>query len=338
LAAVAGGDAKTARKLAGQADALLEDHALTDLLSAQAAQLSGDVVDAERHYHTLADDPKTALTGFRGLMGLAQAKGDKGAAIDWARRAWSLGGKGALGDLAEQLFGLQAKAGLWTEAEQTLDEAQSRKSLPKDRVAFLKAVSITERAAHARLAGDDQQTLALARSAHKLAPGFVPAAVLAAEMLVRKHDVRGASGILAETWKLSPHPDIARAWGALWADQDPLAAFRNLSKAVASAKIPVAAHLELARLALAAKLWGQARTHLETAVQMTSGREAYRLLARLERLERQDEGKAAHWTELAASAAVPAAWVCGHCGQPSDTYNVVCPHCGEVASLSGEQV
>jgi HemY protein len=337
LAAVAGGDAKTARKLASKADSLLGDAALTDLLSAQAAVLEGDTAEAERHYRTLAADPETALPGLRGMVSIALAKRDDAAALDWARLAWNIGvkggAKGALGDLAEQVFALQGKAGQWAEAELTLDEALRRRALSKDRSTRLKAVSLTERAAHARKAGDETQALTLARSAHKLCPGFVPAAVLAAELMARKHDLRGAASVLGATWKLSPHGDVVRAWGALWADLDPLAAFRNLAKALDAKTLPEAAHLELSRLAMAAKLWGQARTHLEAALQIHPGRTAYGLLARLERQEHQDEAKATHWTELAATAPVDAGWICGHCAQPGPEYRAICLHCGAVDSM-----
>lgn len=338
LAAVAGGDAKTARKLAHRADQLLGDAAMTDLLTAQAAVLSGDQDEAERHYRALSNDPQTALSGLRGMTSIALAQGDDGAALDWARRAWNAGKDGALGDVAEQVFGLQGKAGRWAEAETTLDEALRRRALPKDRVTMLKAVALTERASFAQRSGDEAGALPLARAAHKARPDFVPAAVLAAGLLARKHEVRAAGSVLATTWRLSPHPDVARAWGALWADQTPLAAFRNLAKALDAKSLPVAGHVALAKLAMAATLWGQARGHLETAVRIAPTKAVYGLLTDLERAERRDEAKARYWMDLAAAAPSDAKWRCQHCKAELDEYGAICSHCGTVAGVAWGQL
>lgn len=333
LAAVAGGDAKAARKLAHRADQLLGDAAMTDLLAAQAAALSGDQDEAERHYRALSADPQTALSGLRGMVSIAVAQHDDAAALDWARRAWNAGKDGALGDLAEQVFALQGKAGHWAEAELTLDEALRRRAMPKDRVALLKAVALTERASLAQRSGDEAGALSLARAAHKARPDFVPAAVLAAGLLTRKHEVRAAGSVLATTWKLSPHPDVVRAWGAVWADQTPLVAFRNLAKALDAKSLPVSGHLALARLALTATLWGQARVHLETALQIAPSKDVYRLLADLERAEQHDEKKALHWLDLAASAPTEAKWICQQCKAEAEAYEAICSHCGTVATV-----
>ena len=53
------------------------------------------------------------------------------------------------------------------------------------------------------------KALALASEALRLAPSLVPAAEIAGRILASKGESRQASRVIARTWKLSPHPDLA---------------------------------------------------------------------------------------------------------------------------------
>jgi HemY protein len=64
LIAAGSGDVRTARKFADEASRIAPDEPLTLLLSAQAAQLSGDRVAAERTFHLMADRDDTRLLGL----------------------------------------------------------------------------------------------------------------------------------------------------------------------------------------------------------------------------------------------------------------------------------
>ena len=58
-------------------------------------------------------------------------------------------------------------------------------------------------------AGNPDKALTLASEALRLAPSLVPAGEIAGRILASKGDSRQASRIVARTWKLSPHPDLA---------------------------------------------------------------------------------------------------------------------------------
>ncbi|HSV28243.1 MAG TPA: heme biosynthesis HemY N-terminal domain-containing protein, partial [Candidatus Omnitrophota bacterium] len=127
LAAIAAGDSRQARKLAKKADKLLEDRSLTGLLTAQAAELSGDDLEARKRFDDMVARPETAFLGLKGLLTLALKQGDREAALDYARRAWAL--RPGSDELAETLFDLQARAGHWAEADATLLEAKRHGTL-----------------------------------------------------------------------------------------------------------------------------------------------------------------------------------------------------------------
>ena len=76
LAAVAAGDGVEAQKHARKAEQLLSEPALTLLLSAQAAQLTGDRDGARRAFDAMLDDDQMAFLGLRGLIAQSLRDGD----------------------------------------------------------------------------------------------------------------------------------------------------------------------------------------------------------------------------------------------------------------------
>ena len=328
LAAVAAGDRKSARRLARRADKLLTDRSLTGLLTAQAATLSGDESEAERRLTAMVERSETAFLGLKGLMDLALKRHDHAAALDYARRAWVMGGPAA--GLAATLFDLQARAGQWAEAEATLAEAKKRGALSGGTLARFRALALMERA---RQEGTPTLALNAAREAHKADPGLIAAAVLAANLLHRADKPRKAAAAILATWRIAPHPDLVEAWLALAPAETPLQRAKRLDKLVKANPDAPDGHIALAETALAAKLWGLARTHLERALEQRPTTGLYVLLARLEREERGDERAAAEWMAKSAGAPPEPAWTCNTCGKPTDRWAALCPQCGAVDSL-----
>jgi HemY protein len=328
LAAVAAGDRKGAKRLARRADKLLADRSLTGLLTAQAATLSGDEAEAERRLSAMLERPETAFLGLKGLLDLALQRHDHAAALDYARRAWALGGPAA--GLAATLFDLQARAGQWGEAEATLAEAKKRGALSAGTLARFRALVLLERA---RGEGVPAQALRTALDAHKADPGLTAAAVLAAQLLHRADKPRKAAATVLNSWRIAPHPELVEAWLALAPAETPLQRVKRLDKLIKTNPDAADGHIALAEAALAAKLWGLARTHLERALDLRPSTGLYVLLARLEREERGDERAATEWMAKSATAPAEPAWTCATCGKPTDRWVSTCPHCGAVDSL-----
>src|SRR5260370_15918014 len=90
LAAVAAGDGAEAQKNARKAEALLSEPPLTLLLSAQAAQLTGDRDGSRKAFNAMLEDEQMAFLGLRGLIAQALRDGDQGQALAYAERAFTL--------------------------------------------------------------------------------------------------------------------------------------------------------------------------------------------------------------------------------------------------------
>jgi HemY protein len=329
LAAVAAGNREASRKLAKKADRLLADRSLTGLLTAQAAELSGDQAEARRRFEDMVGRPETAFLGLKGLLDLALKDNDLDKALDYARRAWALQpGEG----LAATLFELQAGAGQWSEAELTLDEARRRKAMTLPDLGRRRALVLDARAAAAE-AANASDALALAVKAHEADPAFVPATVRAARLLTTAGKDRKARAIVEAAFRISPHPELAAAWAALVPAESPLDRVKRMERLVKGNPQSPVSHIALAEAALAARLWGQARSHLETALGQRKSPAAYRLLARIERDEKKDEAAAQGWLAKATEAAADPAWLCTRCNGQAAEFSPACPHCGAVDAL-----
>lgn len=332
LAAVAVGDKRQARKLAKRADRLLEDRALTGLLTAQAAELSGDEDEANRRFLLMTERGETAFLGLKGLLTQALKHGDHDAALDYARRAWALGtGANAI---AATLFDLQARAGQWSEAEATLAEAKRRSALSDGGYRHLHALALLERARTETVPAD---ALALALKAHQSDIGLVPAAHHAALLLHRLDKPRKALQVILTTWKVAPHPLLVEASLALAPAETPLQRVKRVERLVKANPDSPDGHIALGEAALAAKLWGLARTHLETALKQRPSGGVLMLLAKLEREERNDEAAAQGWMAQIPTAPAEPQWICHACGKSTDDWKPACPHCGAIDCLDWRQ-
>ncbi len=90
MVAVAAGEPEEATRQARRAGALLDEPPLTMLLSAQAAQLTGDAAAAKRYFGSMLENPEPRFLGLRGLLTQALRDGDETAALEYARQARAL--------------------------------------------------------------------------------------------------------------------------------------------------------------------------------------------------------------------------------------------------------
>lgn len=293
LAAAAAGDARKAGKLAGKARSLLADPALTSYLSAQTAKLAGDADTARDHYQAMLERPETAALGLRGLLDQALARGDDAAAAELAARARLTAPQDPW--LAELCFNLAMKAEHYLEAQSILADARRRKAFSPADMALKSAQVLTLRAAAARTEGRTGEAVSLAKKAVAADAKSTQAALELAGALKDGGKVRRAAQVLEAAWKALPAAAIATAYGELKEDEDALSRLRRLEKLAAASPEAAESHLLIAEAALEAKIWGQARKHLLSLIDQRPSAQAYRLLARLERLEYKNEDAARAW-------------------------------------------
>jgi HemY protein len=336
MVAVAAGDAEEAQKLARKADTLLAEPPLTLLLSAQAAQLNGDETAATRYFNAMLQRPETEFLGLRGLFMQALRGGDETTALRLAERAKALRPKTPW--VLSHLLELQARAERWPHAEATLLEATRRKALPLAEGRHRHAVLLHAHAGEADAAGRTSEAMRLETKAHALAPGFAPVAVRYARMLSLRGQKRRARRALEVAWRTAPQPAVAEAYGGLFADLTPLQRMKQIERLAALNPDHAESKLALARAALDAELWGEARRHAAAAHSTgddTAPPRICRLMAEIEEREHGDHAAAHVWLARASSSAVPdPAWVCDSCGGAAAEWTTLCPSCRGFAALA----
>jgi len=332
LAAAAAGQGREARKHADRAERLLADPALTGVLSAQAAQLTGDERQTHARYTALLERPETEALGLRGLLQEALGAHDSDKAIELAMRAR----RRSPGDrwLAETLFELLVHAGRAREAEALVEDARKKGAMNDETATRRRAVLAHMRANHAQSAGSLRDALDHARRAVKADPGFAVGAATLALHHIAAGQKRRAMRVLTEAWKRSPGPELMAAAHKLGEGDAPLAHLRQLEKITAGSPDHPETHKSLGEAALAARLWGEARRHLTAAVAARPTQGIFRLLAKLEEAEFGDKEAARGWLDKAAHASPDPGWACTTCGVPAAEWSLACPSCHAIDSMA----
>jgi len=308
LIAAGAGDGGLARRMGQQAAKLIssDQEPLIHLLDAQAALLEGDHDAARRKFSAMAEDPETRLLGLRGLYLEAERLGEREAARHYAVEAVNVAPQ--LGWAVNATLETRTEAQDWQGALALLDAQKPASKEDRDALARRRAVLLTAQAM-SLLDTDPVAAKTAALEAHRLQPDFVPAAVTAARALLRQDDLRRAAKVLETVWAKSPHPEVADVYvHARPGDSthDRLTRARKLRRLRPN---HVESELVVARAALDAGEYKEARATAEAAVRLDAREGAFLLLADIEEAETGDQGRVRHWLAKAVRAPRDPAWV-----------------------------
>jgi HemY protein len=321
LIAVGSGDIDAARRLSADANRLAPGEPLALLLSAQAAQLSGDRDGAERAFRAMANRPDTKALGLHGLFIEAHRRDDhesaRAHAEEAARTAPTLGWAG------RAVLEARCKDGDWAGALELLE--RNRSALDKANYRRQRAVLLTARAL-ATENSDREVAKAAALEANKLAPTLVPAAALAARLLADGGYLRKANRIIDTAWRANPHPELAQSYAELRASESARDRLKRIDALAKRAPGNVEGALAVARAAIDAREFARARAALAPYLGAPTKRIAV-LMAELERTE-GDEGRAREWLGRAVNAAPDPAWTAD--GYVSDHWLPLSPVTGRI--------
>ncbi|MGB0747202.1 MAG: heme biosynthesis protein HemY [Magnetospiraceae bacterium] len=331
MVAVAAGDAEQARIHAKQAETLLEDPPLTMLLSAQAAQLSGDETAAQRFFESMMERPEMAFLGMRGRLTQALKEGDRETALEIAQKAHREKPRAAW--VSDNLFDLQVHAAQWEPAEETLNAAirarltTSEESRPKFAILYHLQSIDAEKKHNKGLAFN------LAKKAQRMAPDFVPGVARLANLMYGDGKLKKADRLITETWATTPHPALAAGFRAGQGRDDAALELTRAKALLAANPAHPESHVALAEAALRAEDWAQARSHLDAASNGTPTARLCLLYAELEEREHGDPVGTRQWLRRALAAPADEAWTCGNCGNVVESWEPVCGQCDSFGSF-----
>lgn len=327
LIAAGAGNAILARKMSLRAQGMLraDQEPLLHLLDAQAALIEGKHDEARAKFERMAEDPETRELGLRGLYMEARRLGADEAARQYAERAAE--NAPYLPWAAQATLEYRSREGRWDDAIRLLDQQRVANVIDKKQAERWKAVLLTAKAEE-RLEADPRGARDDALAALKLAKDLVPAAVIASKGYLREDNVRRAASVLEDVWKLTPHPEIARAYVRARSGDSAVDRLKRAEKLEQLRPNNVESLVAVAEAALDARELGKARAKAEAATRMTPRESVYLLLADIEEADTGDQGRIRHWMAQALRAPRDPAWVAD--GIASEQWLPVSPTSGRI--------
>ncbi len=325
LIALGTGNAKLARRHGLDAEKLLADEPAAKFLLAQTAQLAGKDDEARRRYEDMLDDPATKALGLHGLFVEAERHKEPVAARHYAEEAAKT--SPGLEWAGKAVLGYQAVAHHWDEALKTLERNYAAKLMDKKTYRRQRAVILTALAQKLE-DGEPERAYSLAKEAHGLALDLVPASVLTSRLATRRGDIRKASKVLEATWRLFPHPELAETYAHVRTGDSAVDRLKRVKSLSAQRANTPEGALAVARVAMEAREFEEARKQLKKVLQSEPTRKAFMAMAELEEAEHGDKGRMRDWLARAVNAPMDKAWVAD--GIVSAEWQAVSPVTGKL--------
>lgn len=331
MMALASGEGHLAMNKAHRAEKLLKQPQLTNLLTAQAAEMTGDVRTAEATYRKLLDDDKTRFVGVRGILKQKLAAGDTETALKLAEKAFSLKPKHE--ETQDILLKLQAEKSDWKGARQTLGAKLKSGALPRDVHKRRDAVLALSEAKDILDDGKSIEAREAAIEANRLSPDLIPASVMAARGYIEAGNARYAARVLTKTWSATPHPDLAAAFAEIVPDETPQARLKRFNALIKQKPDHPETKMLLAELNIAAEDFPAAKRALGDLVEADPTARSLTLMAAIERGMGADDVVVRGWLTRALTAPRGPQWMCDKCQAVHASWAPTCANCGSFDTL-----
>ncbi|KAF0676289.1 heme biosynthesis protein HemY [Profundibacterium mesophilum] len=332
MLALASGEGRVALSKAEKAEKYLHRPELTNLITAQAAEMVGDKRRAETVYKELLADDRTRFVGVRGLLKHKLDEGDTDTALKLAEKAFAL--KPKHDETQDILLRLQAGKEDWGGARRTLGAKLKHGTLPRDvykrRDAVLALSEANEDGGPAMsMAARDH-----AIEANRLSPDLIPAAVLAAKAYIANNQQRYATRVIKKAWENQPHPDLAAVFAKIEPNETPEARIRRFGTLTRIHPEDPETRMLLAELHIANEDFPAARRALGDLATSHPTARSVTIMAAIERGEGASDAIVRGWLTRALSVSRGPQWVCDNCQNIHSDWSPVCENCGAFDTLS----
>ena len=332
LMALASGEGRLAIAKAEKAQKYLQKPELTNLLMAQAAEMSGDSGKAEKVYKELVQTEGTRFVGVRGLLKQKLAAGDTDTALKLAEKAFAIKPKHE--EVQDMLLRLQAGASDWAGARKTLNTKLKTGTLPRDVHKRRDAVLALSEARGVFEEGKTVEAREAAIEAAKKSPDLIPAVAMAARGYVEQQRPKLAVRILKKAWEVQPHPDLAAAYAEIAPDESPAERLKRFELLTRIRPDHVETRLLKSELLIAAEDFPAARRALGDLVETLPDARVMTMMAAIERGEGAPDAVVRGWLARALTAPRGPQWVCDNCNHIHSNWQPLCKNCEAFDTLS----
>ncbi|WP_417258502.1 heme biosynthesis protein HemY [Celeribacter sp.] len=335
MLALASGEGRLAMSKAAKAEKYLRKPELTNLLTAQAAEASGDKKKAEETYKRLLSDDRTRFVGVRGILKQRLDAGDTDTALKLAEKAFAIKPKHV--ETQDVLLKLQAEKGEWSAARRTLSAKLKHGAIPRDVHKRRDAVLALSAAKDILDDGASIETREAAIEANKKSPDLIPAAVMAADKLVEAGNGKQAARILKKAWQAQPHPDLAAAFARIEPNETPAQRLKRFGALTKLKPDDPETKMLLAELQIANEDFPAARRALGNLAEINPTSRSLTILAAVERGEGGSDVVVRGWLTRALTAPRGPQWVCDNCNTVHSEWGPVCSNCNGFDTMSWRQ-
>lgn len=237
--------------------------------------------------------------------------------------------------LLKEAIMLNARLSDWENAKNSISSMEKNRSFfAKSDLNHIKAVIDYALALEEKAAGKKTDALSLLKKSLKNDPSFAPAALAAIKTLMEQDDFKTAEKILKAIWKIAPNDELSDSALDLNPQESSTETYRRLKVLCDSAPHFAESQHLLAKAAIAAKHWPEARKALDTLIGSDkASKETYMLLAKLEAKQKNDYDAETKFQKVAEQKPHGNKWLCHACGSNPQHYFPVCDECGEFDSV-----
>jgi HemY protein len=332
MMALASGEGKIAMAKAAKAAKYLDIPNVTNLLTAQAAEMTGDRRTAEETYRRLVEDEQTRFVGVRGIMKQKLADGDTETALKLAEKAFGLKPKHE--ETGDVLLQLQAGKEDWTGARKTLNAKLQNGQLPRDVHKRRNAMLALSEAKDILADGKTIEARETAIEANRLSPDLIPAAVMAAHGYIDQEKQRFATRLLTKTWEAQPHPELAAAFAAIEPDENPQERIKRFTAFTKTQLDHPETKMLMSELHIANEDFPNARRALGDLFESDPTARSVTLMAAIERGEGASDTIVKGWLARALSASRGPQWICESCQHIHAEWTPICTNCKSFDTLA----
>lgn len=332
MMALAAGEGRVAMAKSARAERYLDRPELTNLLSAQAAEMSGDTRKAEEVYKRLLSDDRTRFVAVRGLMKQRLDAGETYVALKLAEKAFALKPKHM--ETGDTLLRLQTNKGDWEGARDTLGKKLKAGAVPRDVHRRRDAVLALSEAEDIFADGKTIDAREQAIEANRLSPDLIPAAVMAAQSYIAQGQPKYADRVLRKAWAAKPHSDLAATFASIAPDETPEARLKRFKRLEKERPDHAETALTMAELNLSAEDFPAARKALGDLADTAPTARSLSIMAAVTRGEGADDAVVRGWLTRALSAPRGPQWICENCHSIQGAWAPVCDNCAGFDTLS----
>lgn len=327
-------DAKALNKVVKRLDQVVEGHAVTHYLRAMATSQEGGDTESRQAWHALVQSQGGETLGQFGLLQDALKRRDWLTAHDLVHQLEKQGDLKS-GFLLPLHFDLVTRLGHWAEARDLLKRMVRHRHISAEDAKRQHAALWTAMAVQAL---DRDEAMKLLQKALKARAQFLPAVLMLARSLARDGThPRQLQAIIKTMWRHRPHPELADIWvqTAPHTQLDSVKRYQWAKKLAKENPHSVASRLLLARMALGARLWGEAHQHLIGLIEAgTAPEEAFDLMAQVAQQGDHDHAEAERWRQRSTHEAVSSPrWVCQDTGSTTGSWQPLSPFSGRFNRL-----